>query len=159
MNLKNQVILADNLADLDRKALFVIYYSGHGTCCSGHTYAHTVTSEEINLDLHVQKLASRANSYVIGFFDCCRNIIEKKGLSSQSVKAPKTNGQLYVIYGTPLGHAALDIKNDELSKATKSFLEHLNGKQDVMFPSSLMDWQAKSDGIQIVDQAHLQVKI
>jgi len=155
---KNKMILADNLADLDRKALFVVYYSGHGTFCDGHTFAHTITGEEINLDLHVKKLAARANSYVIGFFDCCRQIIEKKGLPSQSEGAP-SNGQLYVIYGAAPGKAALAVQNDELSKATKMFMEHLKGKRDVTFPTSLMDWPAKSDGIEIVDHAHLVVNI
>jgi len=153
--LEKNIILADNLVRFDGKALFVVYYSGHGTFCDGDTYARTIAGEEINLDHYVQKLASRANTYVIGFFDCCRKIIEKKG-APQSKDGPST-GQLCTIYGAAPGKPALAVTSDELSQATKLFMEHMTGKTDVAFPSCLKDWRAKSEGIQLVDQANLEV--
>jgi len=95
---QSMLSFAQNLSPSE-SALFFIYYSGHGTLQDADTWGHTVKGEPFNLDEMVKTLATCPNTYVIGFFDCCRQILQSKGAVSSS---PTTSlyGQSFTIYAS-----------------------------------------------------------
>jgi len=148
---------AQNLAEMERKMLFFVYYSGHGTFERGETHGHTIYDEPFNLDGFVQKLACQANAYVIAFFDCCREIVEHKGLSDPPKNEP-TNGQMFTIYSSAPKQSAIAVQEGALSVATGLILEALKDKAEFNFPSSLNNWEGLSKSrVEVRKKSHLDV--
>ena len=89
--------VAKPLLHSKKKAIFFVYYSGHGSLIDGMTVGHTVIDQQIDIEKRVRKLAAYPNTYVIALFDCCREIgnLQAKGLSE---KPEKVAGQLFVIH-------------------------------------------------------------
>jgi len=147
------------LSRLKQQGLYFIYYSGHGTSQDGHTYGHTVTGERFDLDQMVKALAMKANTFVIAFFDCCREVVQHKGGSTTTQVRTSIPGQFVTIYATPLHDKAMSLQSRKLSFATEAFLDLMrsNGPQTT-FRLSFLDWPMKAlHGIQYLDQAHMDI--
>jgi len=80
-----------------------------------------------------KKLATYPNTYVISFFDCCRKVVQTKGISSPSddANAP-TDGQRFTIYAAEPTATAGSFRSSELSLATEAFLKHM--QSDAVMP-------------------------
>jgi len=156
---RNFKSLEESAATLSRhhtQGLYFIYYSGHGTLEDGHTWGHTVTGEKFDLDQMAKSLSAKANTFVIAFFDCCRQVVHSKGASpSQTASSVSTRGQLVTIYGSPPREKAMSFGTQQLSIATKEFLDLMRSNQpNTTFRLSLFNWPMKAEkGIQVVDQA------
>ena len=65
-------------ADVGRKTLTVVYYGGHGMQKDG--LSHIVMRDDqnktplYNLENSLRAMGAQADSYVIGIFDCCREL-------------------------------------------------------------------------------------
>jgi len=152
---------AKYLGSFKAKCLYFLYYSGHGTLDQGATYGHTIYGERIALESMARQLAVRAETYVIAFFDCCRQVDEtKKEENAAPVQLPST-GQLYTIYASAPTGKATSLRSSELSVATESFLKLMRDKQVSMeFRQQMMNWDAKSRiGIEITDKTSLSLHL
>ena len=91
--------LARPLAKTKEKALFFIYYSGHGSIMDGMTYAHTTHNSSIPFESKVRKLTMYPNTYVVSLLDCCREVqhqLTSKGMQDEIPE--KVPGQLCLIH-------------------------------------------------------------
>ena len=124
----NEEFLAPGKLAVDFKsyALFFIYYSGHGVMNGNKTVGIAFDDSRIELDLYIQQLSKRANTFTIAFLDCCRVFEKNKGDDVPLFKFNETqHAQSYIIYAAAQGDPAISIEGS-LSKATASFLMHMN---------------------------------
>ena len=97
----------DNNAKGKQKALYFVYYSGHGALVDGMTVGYTNSEEVIELERNVRRLALYCNSYVIALFDCCRHIhLQTRGGQADDPLS-KLEGQLYMIHAVAPGKSAV----------------------------------------------------
>jgi len=156
--------VAKCLSLLDSRALFFIYYSGHGTLQGGDTFGHTVYGEPFNLDKMARRLATNANSYVISMFDCCREVvpdIESKGGKGATSEPPTRDGQLYIIYGAAPGVRAIADRGELLSKCTDAFLSHIRSinRWTLRLHSEHEHLPALSRDVEFIQKASLPVNL
>jgi len=155
-------LVARQAKTLNSRFFIFIYYSGHGTLSRGHTYGHTISGEEFNLDEMIRKLANCANTYVIAFLDCCREIVDHKGIGgSSNVSASSgetTKGQLKMIFSTRPQGQATSFRSQELSMATGLFLSAMNLDNGTELTEFLANWDAKTaNGIEVLDKSTMGI--
>ena len=124
--------IAKNCGIFNQKAIFFVYYSGHGTIERGETFGHTVKHEVIPIDKYIAELFTHVNTFTFGFFDCCRVEEISKGIPPANVNKP-INGQYFILYSSEKDQPALAQGSEDMSMVTKSFLEFAQ-KNDVSFP-------------------------
>ena len=95
----------------NQKALYFVYYSGHGALIDGKTVGYTNSEEVIELETNVRKLALFPNSYVVALFDCCRDIHQQTRGGQVEDPLPRYPGQLYIIHAVAPGKKAVSVKS------------------------------------------------
>jgi hypothetical protein len=131
--------LAKSARDLLSKAIFFVYYSGHGIYVNGETHGLSIDGKRINLDRRIRELARQANIYVVSFFDCCRIVVSEK--SGTEIDTTPTFGQMVSIYASPPNAPAVIVeKPNGLSLITEKFLDHMKTNGHKPFPSCLKNW-------------------
>jgi len=146
-------IVKDN-ASKDIKTAIYVYYSGHGLLVDGSTYGITVNGDRFPLEKKARDLSTRANSLVMGFFDCCRQIppIVEKG----PTVLEKTSGQLHIIHAVGPGKSATSRPDvNGLSEVTKDFLLVMQ-KSTLTFPASILTWAKYHKTVETVDKMKWQ---
>ncbi len=62
--------------------LFVVWYGGHGEIFDGSAATQVLTNDSdetkrrFPFEIELAKIASKDNTYVIAFMDCCRNQVK-----------------------------------------------------------------------------------
>ena len=78
----------------------------------------------IQLDNYVRQLSSRANTFTIAFFDCCRKEEMEKG--PEILEYPTTRGKYLILYAAEKKKPAIADAIGGMSKATVAFLDYMN---------------------------------
>jgi len=105
--------ITDAFSDLDKKlanaknigkTVAFIYFSGHGVIVNGQTVGISVSGNRFQLEEKIRNMSLRSNCLVIGFLDCCREIVPEfqKGSVPNIIK-----GQLFLIYAVGPGKSAI----------------------------------------------------
>lgn len=76
----------------------------------------------IQLDNYVRQLSSRANTFTIAFFDCCRKEEMEKG--PEIIEYPTTRGKYLILYAAEKKKPAIAPVGG-MSKATAAFIEYM----------------------------------
>jgi len=155
--------LASNAADFQQHLLVFFYYSGHGTLNDrGTTVGHTVNGELFQVEEMARNLARAANTFVISFLDCCREIIQKNvpqpQPQPQQQQAQLVFGQLYLILASQVNTTTHASINEKLSFTTDSFLRFVKSNENgTEFRTHLLGWEQKNKGAVINDQTSLWI--
>jgi hypothetical protein len=107
---------------------------------NNQTVGYTTDGERFSLEEVARKISKFSNTYVVGFFDCCRIPVSvEKGLSEPTRVFEPVNGQCYLMFASPPNQTALAFQDKHLSMATDSFLNFIT-KTKKPFPFCLDDW-------------------
>jgi len=121
------------------------------------TTVKTINSCDLDLEFKIRKLAIRANTFVIGFLDCCREIpdVTKKG---DSEKIPdKVAGQLCLVHAVAPAKSAVAARNRELSEVTGEFLQVMKNAK-LTFPSCIQAWAKQHKTVELIDKCTYEIK-
>jgi len=139
-----------------RKVCLFVYYSGHGFQVNGMTAGKTTNSCDLDLDRNIRKLAIRANPFVIGVLDCCREIpdITKKG----SEQIPdKIAGQFCLVHAVGPSKSAVVVRNSVLSEVTGEFLQVMKNAK-LTFPACIHSWAKNHKTVELIDKCTCEIK-
>ena len=140
------------------KAAFFIYYSGHGQLVNGVTKGFTTTGEPIDLEDLIRRIANYANTYVVGFLDCCRETpaVETKG--SMEVEE-KTSGQICIIHAVgPKKKAVAVATTSGRSYVTDQFLNVMHTTKQT-FPSCISKWAKRHPTLELLDKCQFDFQL
>jgi len=141
--------------DIGKTAVF-IYYSGHGVIVSGHTVGISISGDRFPLDEKIRNMSTRPNCLVIGFLDCCRQILQEtpKGGPPKIIK-----GQLFLIYAVAPGKSAFTRNHkDSLSEVTNDLLNVLR-KAVLPFPDCVQSWANFHPTVEFVEKVQYKFQL
>eukprot|EP01125_Pyxidicula_operculata_P008948 TRINITY_DN2956_c0_g1_i1.p1 TRINITY_DN2956_c0_g1~~TRINITY_DN2956_c0_g1_i1.p1 ORF type:complete len:475 (+),score=124.50 TRINITY_DN2956_c0_g1_i1:7-1431(+) len=124
---------AKKLEKFGKKALYYLYYSGHGTLLDGTTRGHDIDGAVVDIEKWARDLSAYPNTYVIAFFDCCRQLVQHKGLSSETTKEP-LHGQIHMVFSSSPSQLSLAVTGSTLSKATEKYLSIMKNGAKLSYP-------------------------
>jgi len=153
---------ARQLGNSNQRGLFFVYYSGHGSIIDGLTVGHTTHNFDVPLEARVRKLTIYANSYVVAFFDCCREVtgtpISTKGGPIEAV-AQKLAGQLCIVHAVAPTKKAVTVRSQTgVSEVTQSFLSVLRQAKQT-FPSCIQQWAKGHRTVELIDKCPFEVQL
>jgi len=132
-----------------------IYYSGHGFLVNGKTMGLTISGKRFPLEEKVRNMCTRTNCFVIGLFDCCREIPDE-GTKGSAAAQGHTRGQLLLIHAVGPGKFATTRKDaNGLSDVTRDFLRVMESAQGT-FPECIDQWRRHHQTVEIVEKALYQ---
>ena len=131
----------------NKKALFFLYYSGHGTMVNNACCGVAPNGDVFELESKLGQL-SNDSVYAIAMLQCSR--VESQKYTNFEASAIDSTGNFYMIYTAPPGSHSVSSAKGNASQATLSFIEKMKCT-DLDFPECLYDWKEKAGNVEIVD--------
>jgi len=157
--------ITDAFSDLDKKlanaknigkTVAFIYFSGHGVIVNGQTVGISVPGNRFQLEEKIRNMSLRSNCLVIGFLDCCREIVPE----FQKGSVPNiTKGHLFLIYAVGPGkYTVTKNHKDKLSEVTNDLLNVL--RTSVMpFPDCVESWANFHPTVEFVEKVQYKFNL